>query len=238
MGSAPGRSAQLPRRREECREDLCEARGTLQWLGDAVPDLPITVPDLPVVLGAAALLISCIALLLAAFAIRVVRRQERLRITARYEERRAQRLEALARHDADGPTFEAGRGSFTGRTVPVRIRMVGGPGSVAVRVIPEMLWCAGLAVGASGGPVRESVHIPAVQPGEQFILTAHLVTEPGDGLPEQDLMTSASRRGVPRGHSAPVGAAGSGAARAWPERNLSRGPGLSPPRLADPSSAS
>jgi hypothetical protein len=152
----------------------------------AVPDLPL--PGIPIVLGAAALLISCIALLLAAFAIRLVRRQEWRRIAARYEERRASRLEALARDEADGPTFEAVRGSFTGRTTPIRVHMLGGPGPVAVRVIPEVSWCAGLAVGANGGPVSESVRIPVVQPEEQFIVTAQLVMEPGNGFREEDLL--------------------------------------------------
>jgi len=69
--------------------------------------------------------------------------------------------------EADGPTFEAVRGSFTGRTATVGIHLLGGPGPVAARVIPEVSWCAGLANGTNGGSVNEPVRISAVQPVEQ-----------------------------------------------------------------------
>ena len=53
------------------------------------------------------------------------------------------------------------------RQATVSIHLLGGPGPVAVRVIPEVSWCAGLANGTNGGSVNEPVRISAVPPVEQ-----------------------------------------------------------------------
>lgn len=145
-------------------------------------------------IGGGALTISILALVIAIFAMRAARQNAGVAV-------RKELRELAERDDADGPWFEAEQGQVVDRKARVKIRVVGGPGAVAVSVRPaDVAWCRGVSSG-DYDPADE-VWYPPREPGDVFMVTVHLTVEPWqghtDGVALPLLIDAQSREDRPR----------------------------------------
>lgn len=105
------------------------------------------------------------------------------------------------RHDVAGPQFEPDGAYVLERAVPIRLRMAGGPGRVAVEVRPaEVPWCEGLSI-SDDTKRATSVWYPPMEPGDEITLTAHLAVDLWRGHQQLSLpliVTATSREAPPR----------------------------------------
>jgi hypothetical protein len=85
---------------------------------------------------------------------------------------------AIERHDLAGPLFEVEEALVDDLTAEVRMRIVGGPGDLAVEVRPaDLTMCPGLSVRPESDQA-ESQWLPPREPGDDIVLTAHLAFRP------------------------------------------------------------
>lgn len=93
--------------------------------------------------------------------------------------RRKSRDEASDRHEANGPDVQPVRGTIRGRTVEVRLQLVGGPPTMHVVVRGNAPWCTGVT-NACNAPRTPGTHVemPAMHPTSAFAVWAHLTVEP------------------------------------------------------------
>jgi len=124
-----------------------------------------------------ALVISVLALVVAILSWRTAHRN--VSIAVRKEQR-----EITERDDAEGPQFDPiGQAEVVERRATVKLRVVGGPGAVAVSVRPAgVAWCRGVATG-DHEPADE-VWFPPREPGDVVTVTVHLTVDPWQGHTE------------------------------------------------------
>lgn len=93
--------------------------------------------------------------------------------------RRDSRAKAVERHEEAGPDVEALRGSLSGHTMTVRLRLVGGPATTHVTVRSGTSWCSGVSAHRDTQVgVVSTIEQPATNPMESIDLYAHLKVQP------------------------------------------------------------
>lgn len=108
--------------------------------------------------------------------------------------------ELADRDDAEGPEFTAEPAEVGDRKATVKIRVVGGPGAVAVSVRPGVEWCRGVSSGER--EAADEVWFPPCEPGDVLTVTVHLKVNPWqghtDGMALPLLIDAQSREYRPR----------------------------------------
>lgn len=93
--------------------------------------------------------------------------------------RRDSRVKAVKRNEEAGPDVEALRGSLSGQTMKVRLRLIGGPPTAHITVRSGTSWCSGVS-GHRDSPVGadSTIEQPATNPLEAIDFYAHLKVQP------------------------------------------------------------